>query len=46
VAFRREAVQLLTAAAVAALIDRHFPADQPFEVDPGFHPSEDAGTES
>ncbi len=43
VAFRREAVRLVTAADVAALIDLHFPPDQPFEVDAGFHPADDAG---
>ena len=43
VAFRREAVRLVTAADVSALIDLHFPPDQPFEVDAGFHPADEAG---
>jgi tRNA-dihydrouridine synthase B len=42
VSFRRDAVRVATAAEVAALIDLHFPPGQPFEVDPGFHPADDA----
>jgi tRNA-dihydrouridine synthase len=43
VSFRRDAVRVATAAEVAALIDLHFPPGQPFEVDPGFNPADDAG---
>jgi nifR3 family TIM-barrel protein len=43
VSFRREAGRVTTAAEVAACIDQHFPPGQPFEVDPGFNPADDAG---
>jgi tRNA-dihydrouridine synthase B len=46
VAFRRDAVRVATAAEVAELVDRHFPSGQAFEVDPAFHPADDADGES
>ncbi len=33
------------AAEVAAMIDLRFPPGQPFEIDPGFHPADEAGEE-
>lgn len=45
VSFRRAAGRVATAAEVAAMIDLHFPPGQPFEIDPGFHPADEAGEE-
>jgi nifR3 family TIM-barrel protein len=42
VAFRRDAVRVASAAEVAALVDRHFPPGEPFELDPAFDPAGDA----
>ena len=45
VSFRRDAGRVTTAAEVAEVIDLHFPPGQPFEVDPGHHPADDAAGE-
>jgi nifR3 family TIM-barrel protein len=46
VAFRREGSGVSTAADVRALVDRHFPPGAPFEIDPGWHPALEAGSEA
>ncbi|HET9552692.1 MAG TPA: tRNA dihydrouridine synthase DusB [Anaeromyxobacteraceae bacterium] len=43
VAFRRGGVAVKSAAEVAALIDVQFPPGAPFELDPAWHPADEAG---
>ncbi|HYQ81851.1 MAG TPA: tRNA dihydrouridine synthase DusB [Anaeromyxobacteraceae bacterium] len=46
VAFRRGGTTVRTAAEVRALIDRQFPPEAPWELDAGWHPSQDAADEA
>jgi nifR3 family TIM-barrel protein len=46
VAFRRGGTYVKSAAEVRALIDQQFPPEAPWELDAGWHPSEDASDEA